>query len=66
MSQREINPSTDLPLQACLLEDGSNFPDVLEGSGFIQGPAHRVLCILAKTSFPCTEDACVRQPSRLA
>lgn len=66
MSQRVDNTSTDLPLEACLPEDGSNFPDVLEGSGFIQGPAHRALCIPAKTSFPCREDVCVRQPAQLA
>lgn len=51
MSQREDNTSTDLPLEACLLKDGSNFPDVLEGSFFIQRPAHGVFVSLLRHLF---------------
>lgn len=51
MSQREDNTSTDLPLEACLLKDGSNFPDVLEGSFSTQGPAHHVFVSLLRHLF---------------
>lgn len=66
-SQREDSTIPVLPLEVCLLEDGNSFPDVLEGSCFVQGPAHWALAHSpAQKSFSSTGDASVRQQAQFA